>query len=82
MVTDRRNDEFTDDARAAGPAVAAVLEGGPADLPAADRSRAVPAGADKIKLRWQGGYEHFVRHDSGAGGPVVFRWAMRTRVAE
>jgi hypothetical protein len=82
MVTDRPTDEITDDVRATGPAVVAVLEGGPADLPAADRARAVPAGADKIKVCWQGGYEHFVRQDRGTGGPVIFRWAMRTRIAE
>ncbi|MFG3714569.1 DUF5988 family protein [Micromonospora sp. NPDC047730] len=62
----------------------AVLEGGPADLPADLRSHRVARAAEKIKVRHYGGYEHFERGNAPetADVPVVFRWTGRTRIAE
>lgn len=63
--------------------IEAVLEGGPANLPAELRSHRVSPVADKIKVRHYGGYEHFERDSFGAAdGPVVFRWIGRTKIAE
>lgn len=64
-----------------------VLEGGPADLPTTMRGRSAPAGTSRIKVPYLGGYEHFERfEDHGpiddAAGAVVFRWTMRTKIAE
>lgn len=67
-------------------AVTVVLDGGPADLPKALRTQRVSADQQKIKVRYRGGYEHFERERSGGPGtggtPVLFRWTMRTRIAE
>ncbi|MEU8082785.1 DUF5988 family protein [Micromonospora sp. NPDC049101] len=65
----------------------AVLEGGPTSFPAHLRSHRVPRTEQKVKIAHYGGYEHFERGpDTGdplvRGGPVVFRWTTRTRVAE
>jgi hypothetical protein len=65
----------------------AVLAGGPADIPAGMRVCDVPAGQEKIKVPWCGGYEHFERDDPAGGhydpgDAVVYRWTFRTRVAE
>ncbi|WP_026411162.1 DUF5988 family protein [Actinomadura oligospora] len=63
----------------------AVLVGGPDDLP--EVARHASAGDDTtIKVLHRGGYEHFER-DEGLGGrepsgPPVYRWTMRTRIAE
>ena len=62
-----------------------VLDGGPAGLPARLRCQRVPARTDKIKVSFYGGYEHFERdadHAGVANAPVVFRWTLRTRIAE
>ncbi|MEV7989473.1 DUF5988 family protein [Micromonospora sp. NPDC085948] len=67
------------------PTVAVVLKGGPEDLPPSERQRHIPQTATKVKVPHLGGHEHFERDEgntSGPGGPVVFRWTMRTRVAE
>jgi Family of unknown function (DUF5988) len=66
--------------------IRAVLEGGPNSIPVASRTQMVSPREEKIKLPHYGGYEHFER----AGGadenvpsrPAVFRWTMRTKVAE
>jgi hypothetical protein len=65
--------------------VDAVLVGGPDDLPeAARRTRA--RDGDTIKVVHRGGYEHFDCDDrpqeQEGHGPRVFRWTMRTRIAE
>ena len=64
----------------------AVLEGGPASIPEASRSREVSPHDEKIKLPHYGGYEHFERtRDLGertALDRIIFRWTMRTEVAE
>jgi hypothetical protein len=78
--------------------VAAVLLGGPASLPETERQQQVPVAESKIKIPHMGGYEHFHRQDEsrsagpGAGsstgpsagpqGPLIFNWAMRTKIAE
>lgn len=66
-------------------AVDAVLVGGPDDLPAAVRRTRVRDG-DTIKVVHRGGYEHFDcderPQDQERPGPRVFRWTMRTRIAE
>ncbi|WP_341720680.1 DUF5988 family protein [Micromonospora sp. FIMYZ51] len=66
-------------------AIEVVLEGGPASITAEQRSCRTESDTVKIKIAHCGGYEHFERIDNSAGndaGPVVFRWSMRTRVAE
>ncbi|WP_099855255.1 DUF5988 family protein [Micromonospora zamorensis] len=66
------------------PTISVVLEGGPADLPAALRRHSDHIEGTKIKILHLGGYEHFERISEEADGsrPVVFRWTMRTRIAE
>lgn len=63
-----------------------ILEGGPAGLPTEARVRRVPGDCPTVKIPYLGGYEHFERPpevpaDDGRE-PVVFRWTMRTRIAE
>ena len=64
-----------------------VLEGGPADIPEAERLRTVNVEESKVKLSHCGGYEHFDRtgeQRSGGDGTLrtVYRWVMRTKIAE
>jgi len=64
----------------------AALEGGPSDLPAASRLVRVGGSPEKIKVEHLGGYEHFERtgksYDPEGEGRVVYRWILRTRIAE
>jgi hypothetical protein len=64
----------------------AILEGGPADMPAGLRAQRVQFHAEKIKVAYYGGHEHFERAPDSdadtAGSPAVFRWIGRTRMAE
>jgi hypothetical protein len=69
--------------------VTAVLLGGPASLSPAQRRQQVPARENKIKIPHMGGYEHFLRAGgddeefaASAGLPLIFNWAMRTKIAE
>jgi Family of unknown function (DUF5988) len=66
--------------------VLAVLEGGPASLPESLRVQQVGLRDDKIKIVHYGGYEHFerdVRPGANASSHrIVFRWTMRTEMAE
>jgi Family of unknown function (DUF5988) len=69
--------------------VTAVLLGGPVSLPQALRRRQVDARENKIKIPHMGGYEHFFRAGgddeefiASAGLPLIFNWAMRTKIAE
>lgn len=66
--------------------VLAVLRGGPASVPLASRSRMVDLSLEKIKLFHHGGYEHFERihapEEDQSPQEIVFRWTMRTEVAE
>lgn len=54
-----------------------VLEGGPTDITVPDQ---VTVDRGKIKLPCRGGHEHFER--VAGGDPSVFRWTMRTTIAE
>jgi hypothetical protein len=66
--------------------LAAVLTGGPLDIPTEQRECSVDPEDGKIKLPHRGGYEHFERTEERAGEAsgdrLVFRWVGRTRVAE
>ncbi|KAB8193953.1 hypothetical protein FH608_017265 [Nonomuraea phyllanthi] len=59
-----------------------VLEGGPAYVPRELRVEHAAALDGKIKVPYGAGYEHFVRVADAAPGEWVFRWSMRTRIAE
>ena len=64
--------------------ILAVLEGGPLSLPKASRTQLVEPLSQKIKISFCGGYEHFERTSPVRENPAhtVFRWTMRTAVAE
>jgi hypothetical protein len=67
--------------------VNALLEGGPADIPAAERQRRVSAGDGKVKLLHRGGYEHFECTGELSDGQEdqpqsIYRWVTRTCIAE
>lgn len=83
-ATDHAADPVTGVAAGRAAPLPVVLRGGPDGLPEAMRVREVAAGEDKVKIPWLGGYEHFERDPraAGHGGPVVFRWTLRTRIAE
>ena len=63
-----------------------LLAGGPAQLPGRDGVAEVAVLAEKIKIAFASGYEHFA--DSGEVSVVdgehlpVFSWCGRTRIAE
>ncbi|WP_157251800.1 DUF5988 family protein [Nonomuraea typhae] len=66
--------------------VKVVLVGGPANLPAESRIQQVGTVADTVKVPLGAGYEHF-RHQGenttvGGENLPVFRWVMRTAIAE
>ncbi len=64
----------------------AVLVGGPASIPKALRTQTVKPIEQKIKIPHYGGYEHFERtvglDEITSSEKVVFRWTMRTELAE
>lgn len=63
--------------------VAAVLRGGPTDLPATLRDRLARRDQQTIKVVHRGGYEHFERVEGAeAVTPLVFNWVTRTAMAE
>lgn len=66
--------------------VDATLEGGPADLPQSVRRQRTSAATSKIKVRHGAAYEHFEptgESRPGLDGELrVYRWTMRTRIAE
>jgi hypothetical protein len=63
--------------------IEAWLDGGPSEFPLAARLCITPSGTTKIKVPYLGGYEHFEQVPAASGHtPVVFRWTMRTKVAE
>ena len=66
--------------------VQALLEGGPESIPAAARIQEVSPADEKIKLPHHGGYEHFERviglAEGTAAKHLIYRWTMRTEVAE
>ncbi|WUI00884.1 DUF5988 family protein [Spirillospora sp. NBC_00431] len=78
---DSPSESFAHDA-----AVDILLTGGPADIPETARMRREVITDCKIKIRHRAGYEHFEQAEAGPRdgdpGPVVFRWIMRTSIAE
>lgn len=66
--------------------VTVILHGGPVDLPEAVRTQQIDPTEAKIKVRHQGGYEHFERRSAALStddtAAVPFHWTMRTRIAE
>jgi Family of unknown function (DUF5988) len=66
--------------------IQAVLQGGPATIPRTSRTQEVSRLVEKIKLPHYGGYEHFERTVSLVEDiscrQVIFRWTMRTELAE
>jgi hypothetical protein len=66
--------------------VYAALEGGPGGIPPDQRTQVICSDDEKIKLPYYGGYEHFERTleiDETIPPPrIIFRWTMRTKVAE
>jgi hypothetical protein len=66
--------------------VLAMLEGGPASIPNASRIQSVSPLDKKVKLPHYGGYEHFERtgesNEHTSPQQIIFRWAMRTEIAE
>ncbi|MEU2723968.1 DUF5988 family protein [Streptomyces smyrnaeus] len=60
-----------------------LLEGGPAGMPNAVQAERSTVVDRKLKIPYCGGYEHFeLVGDSGDLSRVIFRWTMRTRIAE
>jgi Family of unknown function (DUF5988) len=78
--------EETRGATSAVTSVRAVLEGGPANIPTASRVQTVGPHDEKVKLPHYGGYEHFERtgepEENVIHQEIVFRWTMRTEMAE
>ncbi|MFI0481374.1 DUF5988 family protein [Actinomadura sp. 9N215] len=62
--------------------VEVVLEGNP-DLPDVFRAGRSALAERRLKIAHRGGYEHFeLVGEPGDRAPAVFRWTMRTRIAE
>ncbi|MHC3471306.1 DUF5988 family protein [Streptomyces sp. 7R007] len=62
-----------------------ALEGGPSDIPSQMTLEHSVLDDGKVKVRYLGGYEHFELVDErspAADDMPVFRWTMRTKVAE
>ena len=70
----------------AAKSVRAILHGGPESIPNETRVQLVSPHDEKIKLPHYGGYEHFERtamlDASDISEEIVFRWTMRTELAE
>lgn len=64
-----------------GVPIEVILEGGPDDLPRAHRTGQSSLATRKLKIQHRNGYEHFELVDDDLV-PVVFRWIMRTKIAE
>jgi hypothetical protein len=63
--------------------VLAVIEGGPATLSEVLRTQTVSVFTEKIKIPYYGGYEHFERtSELQNNSHIIFRWMMRTELAE
>ena len=66
--------------------ILAVLVGGPASLPEATRIQEVSPFAQKIKVPYYGGHEHFERtcplEENALSNYITFCWTMRTELAE
>lgn len=59
------------------------LEGGPSYMPDELRKIRVPMEEHKIKIMVYNGWEHFERiNEFTETGEPIFRWTMRTKIAE
>ncbi|MCQ8827762.1 DUF5988 family protein [Streptomyces malaysiensis] len=66
-----------------GSPIEVVLEGGPEDLPRAFRTGRSTLISKKLKIQHRNGYEHFeLVNDSTDITTAIFRWTMRTKIAE
>ncbi|MEU4894103.1 DUF5988 family protein [Streptomyces sp. NPDC044780] len=66
-----------------GSPIEVVLEGGPDDLPRAFRTGRSTLTTRKLKIQHRNGYEHFeLVNESADITPAIFRWTMRTKIAE
>ncbi|MEU8871934.1 DUF5988 family protein [Streptomyces javensis] len=66
-----------------GRPIEVVLEGGPDDLPRAFRTGRSTLTSKKLKIQHRDGYEHFeLVNDSVDITTAIFRWTMRTKIAE
>ncbi|UUU36192.1 DUF5988 family protein [Streptomyces sp. CA-210063] len=63
-----------------------LLSGGPSSLTDEERTRFTTSLTEKIKHRFGAGYEHFVHEGEfttlNGEEVAVFRWTMRTAIAE
>ncbi|MFG1611039.1 DUF5988 family protein [Actinoplanes sp. NPDC049265] len=61
-----------------------LLEGGPAEVPRKQRVALDDESREKIKVPLLGGVEHFTVVGDPAADvhPRLYRWTMRTRIAE
>ncbi|WP_405649576.1 DUF5988 family protein [Streptomyces sp. NBC_00019] len=63
-----------------------LLVGGPSAIPDADRVQLSPSLTEKIKYLFGAHYEHFVHEgefgDVGDRRLPIYRWTMRTAIAE
>jgi uncharacterized protein DUF5988 len=62
--------------------VTVLLTGGPRALSDAQRIVSVSSDADKVKLRFGRGYEHFADTGESTDDLRVFHWCDRTAIAE
>lgn len=73
--------------------ISVSLQGGPDAIPRTVQVERSKLADGKLKIEHLGGYEHFERADSGLGpgdGPLdggsrleeIFRWTLRTKIAE
>lgn len=76
---DNRTEVLADDK-----AIGVVLEGGPTDLPTTLPIQRIAVDGERIRVPHRGGYEHFERAEVSPEDPPasVFRWTMRTQIAE
>ncbi|MER8158755.1 DUF5988 family protein [Streptomyces sp. NPDC094472] len=66
-----------------GSPIEVVLEGGPEDLPRAFQTGRSTLSSRKLKIQHRDGYEHFeLVSDSADITTAIFRWTMRTKIAE
>jgi Family of unknown function (DUF5988) len=73
--------------------ISVSLQGGPEAIPRTVRVERSKLADGKLKIEHLAGYEHFERadpghdhgdgtHDAAAGPAEIFRWTLRTKIAE
>ncbi|MFJ2264537.1 DUF5988 family protein [Streptomyces sp. NPDC087844] len=66
-----------------GEMIDALLQGAPEGMPTSVRAGRSAVADRKLKIPHYGGYEHFELVENPAeNSQAVFRWTMRTRIAE